>query len=388
MTKIDEILGSCTRDELLAMTDYLGAPLRESAPKKVIVSELSSYLSNSPVVWLGMLPENDLRLLKRLVDAGPDKHVLILRPDYPSVVEAVKIVCNDRDEDYDTVEVWLPEAMHQIVAPHIRRVISAKEKDGSFALERIVMGYMNAYGVIPLHTFVNLLFDHLGDSDEMLKLGSRVLSCPLMRLYQEMYRGEAYMVSPFVDNVKEIMDYRKNSFKTLRKYADGPEWTRAERAGDDAPFCAWGMDTPEGKALKEMLVDLGFSGDELQEAIHTVWIDSQFAVDDEATEVLFSVVTDRQEELGSFELFKQCIDVVVDYANSIPKWLLKGHTSNETGMMKITVRVDELIKEYNYDEPGLNLYKLGFAVRPVAPDAPCPCGSGLSYRFCHGKVLN
>jgi hypothetical protein len=148
------------------------------------------------------------------------------------------------------------------------------------------------------------------------------------------------------------------------------------------------MDTPEGKALKEMLVDLGFSGDELQEAIHTVWIDSQFAVDDEATEVLFSVVTDRQEEPGSFELFKQCIDVVVDYANSIPKWLLKGHTSNETGMMKITVRVDELIKEYNYDEPGLNLYKLGFAVRPVAPDAPCPCGSGLSYRFCHGKVLN
>ena len=36
MTKIDDILGSCTRDELLAMTDYLGAPLRESAPKKVI----------------------------------------------------------------------------------------------------------------------------------------------------------------------------------------------------------------------------------------------------------------------------------------------------------------------------------------------------------------
>ena len=56
--------------------------------------------------------------------------------------------------------------------------------------------------------------------------------------------------------------------------------------------------------------------------------------------------------------------------------------------MLITVRVDELVKEYNYEEPGLNLYRMGLAVKPVAPDALCPCGSGLSYRNCHGKVLN
>ena len=30
----------------------------------------------------------------------------------------------------------------------------------------------------------------------------------------------------------------------------------------------------------------------------------------------------------------------------------------------------------------------GMAVPHVAPFEPCPCGSGLSYRNCHGKFIN
>jgi preprotein translocase subunit SecA len=28
------------------------------------------------------------------------------------------------------------------------------------------------------------------------------------------------------------------------------------------------------------------------------------------------------------------------------------------------------------------------AVRHVAPDDPCPCGSGLKYKNCHGRHLS
>ena len=31
---------------------------------------------------------------------------------------------------------------------------------------------------------------------------------------------------------------------------------------------------------------------------------------------------------------------------------------------------------------------LGFAIPHVAPDDPCPCGSGLRYCRCHGKYLS
>ena len=33
-------------------------------------------------------------------------------------------------------------------------------------------------------------------------------------------------------------------------------------------------------------------------------------------------------------------------------------------------------------------YPMGFAIPHVAPDDPCPCGSGLRYSRCHGKYLS
>ena len=38
--------------------------------------------------------------------------------------------------------------------------------------------------------------------------------------------------------------------------------------------------------------------------------------------------------------------------------------------------------------PRMGGFPLGFAVPHVAPDDPCPCGSGLRYSHCHGKYLS
>lgn len=390
MRTLDDILHGYSLDELGAMVDYLDAPVDLSSPKRDVISLLSGYLSNSPDVWLSRLPENDLRLLGKLEKAGPGQKILIIRPDYPPVVEALKIVKCDQYADFDMVEVSMSETIYQIIAPHIHSVIAAKEINGAFRLEQTIMGYLNIYGVLPLKTFVSLFFDDVsGDEKDLARIAREVAECPIFKLYQERVKRDVYLVSPFVCEAREILDARREHFRDIRRYAANPSRTELITAGQSAPFCAYGLHTPEGEALLTMLRDvLDFSGEELQEAIHNVWMCSQFAMDDESTEHLFEIVTDRQDELGSFELFKHCIDVLVDYSNSVPKWLLKGHSAKEVNSMLITVRVDELVKEYNYEEPGLNLYRMGLAVKPVAPDALCPCGSGLSYRNCHGKVLN
>jgi len=377
MTGIEDIFGKFSKDDLQSFLRFLGQRIRVTDSKKGLATRIEGIIRNSPLVWLNSLPENDLRLLKKLVDEGRGKKVLVFRSDYTSLVEALGIVCNDRESGYDTVELSFPEGMYEIVAPHIRRVISQKEKNGDFDIERKVMGYMNIYGMIPVGLFVSLF-------DDM----EAFVRCPLVKLYQESVAGETYLISPFVENVEEVMAAREDTFADIRRYDLSYNDVEAVSAGSDAPFCAYGTDTPEGRALRDMLEDLGFSGEELAEAMHNVWMDSQYATDDESTGMLFSVVTDRQDEIGSFELFREYMETVVAYANAVPKWFLKGHTSNEADSMKITLRTDDLAQEYNNEGPGLNLYKLGLAVQHVAPDDPCPCGSGLSYRFCHGRVLN
>ena len=73
--------------------------------------------------------ERDLRLLKRLVEAGPGVPLYLDYPDFPSVLETVKLLGSDTsDENFR--EVWLPKDMYDVVAPHIDDVLKEGELSG------------------------------------------------------------------------------------------------------------------------------------------------------------------------------------------------------------------------------------------------------------------
>lgn len=382
---IHDLLSAQTREHLLAILDYFRMPLGHPGNKRQIVRELGRFLIDAPEVWLDRLSEQDLRILQTLVRRGPDVQVRFAQPDYISVVEILQIVEATPPED-GFLYLSLPLPFYLIIRSRIDGIIARKEADGSFEIERLIFGYVNIYGVVPLSTFVDLLFRGVKSEEKARELTGRVADCPLIGLFQEEYKGEFYLVSPFVEDFEEILEMRRISFKSLRKYAPVRR-ELALQAGLNAPFCAYGMDTPEGVNLTQMLISLGYEGDELIQTVHDIWLDAQYALDEEATEALFSPVTSRQDDIRSFTLYQDCINTIVEYANSVPKWLLKGRSSNEADQMRLSIRIGDLADGYNSD-PGLELYKLGLAVKPVDPDDPCPCGSGLSYRFCHGKYIS
>ena len=382
-SSIKDIFRSRTKEQIEVIMDYFKMPLKKSARKEDLLCELSEYLHGDPSVWLRGLLEPDLKLLRVLCSAGPGETVAVLKPDFPTIIEVLQFVKSDEvDEKY--VSLSLEPAMFEIVNPAIDKVIAEKEADGSFEIERLVLGCLNIYGVLPLRTFVDSMFEGVSSEDKAMDLTSRISKCPLIRIYQEDYHGEFYIASPFVDNFSEILEMRKMTFKNLKKYAK-MDRNSAIAAGTDSPFCYYGRNTEEGKTLEAMLSSIGYEGEELRKALHTVWMSSQYAIDEDATEILFSPVTDKQDDIPSFEMYRDCIDTIVNYSNSIPKWLLKGQSSNKTGKMKLSIRVDDLSESYGVQSPYLQLFDMGFAVQPVPPDDPCPCGSGFAYRNCHGK---
>ena len=109
--------------------------------------------------------------------------------------------------------------------------------------------------------------------------------------------------------------------------------------------------------------------------------------------------------------------MVADYADSIPKWVLCGRSAKVAGVCKVDVEsykkrmletpaptsasAPESTEEYPHwtmPEPTISdgyagelnsdFLPLGFAIPHVAPDDPCPCGSGLRYCRCHGRYLS
>ena len=390
---IKDILNGRTREEIEATLDYFGAlPLR-MMHKKELVRTLSSYLS-SPKVWLDKLMEQDLRLLQTLCKAGPGASVDIIPGDYPSVVEVLHFVdAGQPMMGEDKQSISLPSAFYDLIANDIDAVISRKEKDGSFALEHLILGAVNIYGVVPLRTFVDCIFMDFEDSGAMRKFAMDVAKHPVMRLYQEEYKGELYLVSPYIENLEEIMKARRARYKEVRKYAKAGH-VEAESCGAKAPFCSYGLETPEGAALLEMLSYLGYEGESLYVAAHTVWLNAQYEPDDHNLDLLMSPLSAAAADVDTLDRFADYVQIVLDYANSVPKWLLKGHSARETGLMVYSA-TDEFIEDIygaelseSESEEVLRFFDSVHKVRPVAPDEPCPCGSGLSYRLCHGRFLS
>ena len=392
-SSISDILNARTKEEIEATLDYFDALPFRLMRKKELVRTLASYLS-APKVWLDKLMEQDLRLLQTLCKAGPDNTVEIIPGDFPSVLEVLRFVDASRPENTNEMQsISLPSAFYELISNDIDEVISRKEKDGSFALEHLILGAVNIYGIVPLRTFVDCIFDEIEDVSAMHEFAVNVARHPAIRLYQEEFRGESYLVSPYVENFEETMKQRRQRYKQIRKYARTSH-EQAKNCGINAPFCCYGLESAEGKALKDMLYYLGYEGDSLEATAHCVWLNSQYEPDAHNLDLLMSPLSAAAEDVDTFERFAEYAQIIVDYANSVPKWLLKGHTAQETGLMLYSV-TDEYLEELygaelseSENEEVMRFFESVHKVRPVAPDEPCPCGSGLSYRLCHGKLYS
>lgn len=387
-----------TKDELSDILGYFDQPLNRGEKKAGLVERTAGLIGGNPRAWMYMLMESDLMLLRDLVTAGPGQWIELPNPDYPSMLEMLNLIYID-DTDKDIVYACLDEALYFPVAAIIDHVIAEKRVDGSFETEHLVLGLLNAYGVITVEAFVHEAFDMLDEQGHGSEEFAKIAENRLVAIQRVFHNGEIYLVSPYAYEFERLID-GWNEFPDIKDFA---AFTKEEilHAGCDAPFCSFGYGSPEYVAAWDVLEDLGYDRQDILDCLNEVWVNAQYAMDETCAEAMFSCVNDRIDEIDTFEDYRRYIDTIAAYANSVPKWLLRGHTSLETNQLKLSIKVDESGYEEEVSEamktnkgpeeipgPLSDYYKYSMAVRPVGLDDPCPCGSGLSYRRCHGKNLN
>lgn len=418
---IASVLGGLQKYELEDIGSIFGAQLPPRLKKAEMIDSLAYYLVTKPEKWLPNMLERDLRLLQRLVHAGPGVSDFLYVPDYPPVVETAGLV-DYSDEDQDWHEVWLREEIYDIVAPHIDRAVAEGTRTGRFEIERTCLGYLNLYGVMPYQLLLDKMMDYCDgafgpDNDLLTEYFRRSALLKLCR-FEDEADGADWVCSPCIVEVEEILRSRPY----YREVKDYPAFSPADalEAGSGAPFFTFGLKTAEGRALVEMLRELGYEGESLVVAEHDIWMDAQVVDEMADAEALFEVVTQHADAIGSFERYNECLQVIADYANTLPKWLLNGYSPDQTGYLKIVLRVDPAVENnpaYTDGTPRWSMpyptvsegytdliekdaqleklssmlpegFPFGMAIPHVAPEDPCPCGSGLQYRHCHGKIMN
>lgn len=338
--KFCEIFKPYRKVDLQDILDFFRIDYNHTMRKSEILGCLIDVLSEEPEFWLGSLPERDIKLLELLVSKGPDKSVYIEYPDYPSLVETLHLIDSD-STDPNFLELSISPEICGLIGPHLEEVRSTNEGNSTYMLENLILGCLNIYGIIPADDLVDQIVDKLhlnkiDDVDECVRFVSRN---SLMKIYGEVIDGIPYFFSPSAYDYHSIIEERANfpeakGFKSFN-------FAEILDAGSNAPYSCFGLDSPEGVRLLEMLRGLGYEENDLHRIVHDIWISSQFTIDDKSTENLFSAITAKQELIPDFDNYKYCIDTIVEYANNLPKWLLKGHSANELDLMKISIRVED-----------------------------------------------
>ena len=373
---IFKALESFPRVELEDIRQYFGADVPTKVRKSEFVDRLGAYIIEKPAEWLGRMLERDLRLLKRLVDAGPGVPLYLDYPDFPSVLETIRLLGSDTsDENFR--EVWIPKDFYDVVAPHIDNVLMEGQESGLFETEQAALGYLSLYGIMTTDEFFDCMLDYWEYSGRhsIEYFTNMVYDSPVMKLCRVDHDGGRYLSAPNIFDPDEILTGRKeySGIESLRPFTPQD----ALKAGAGSPYFVYGLDTEEGRRLVEMLGNLGYKGEDLAREEHDIWMNAQMIGKTDTTEAIFASVTRKQDGIESLE-------IVAAYANTLPKWLLKGYSSNEVNSLKVVLQTE--------DDPLQSMIRknplLGLFVPPTPPDAPCPCGSHLSYRHCHGKNQN
>lgn len=364
---IFKALESFPRVELEDIRQYFGADVPTKVRKSEFVDRLGAYIIEKPAEWLGRMLERDLRLLKRLVDAGPGVPLYLDYPDFPSVLETIRLLGSDTsDENFR--EVWIPKDFYDVVAPHIDNVLMEGQESGLFETEQAALGYLSLYGIMTTDEFFDCMLDYWEYSGRhsIEYFTNMVYDSPVMKLCRVDHDGGRYLSAPNIFDPDEILTGRKeySGIESLRPFTPQD----ALKAGAGSPYFVYGLDTEEGRRLVEMLGNLGYKGEDLAREEHDIWMNAQMIGKTDTTEAIFASVTRKQDGIESFEDYDECMEIVAAYANTLPKWLLKGYSSNEVNSLKVVLQTE--------DDPLQSMIRknplLGLFVPPDPTGRPLP----------------
>lgn len=389
------------KDDLQIILEFFGEPLPKHAKKAQLVELVSSYICTRPVEWLFQLPERDLVALRDIINSGRGRLSFLEYPEYPTILEALHIMLAEDGEE-GTVQVEIDPSIYDAVAPFIDQVIRDREKKNDFYYERIIVGIINFYGIIEMGAFVDTiiaLFPENGEvPDDFLQ---KICGCPALALLRFFREDEVFFVSPFVEDPEALLN-KRSEYGSINDYAP-ITIEEAYQAGLFVPTFSPKSPGMEKDDLYQMLKELGYDELGCRMEMNDIWTCSQNPSDETMAENLYGSINDCIDDIPTFTEYCRFAGIISAYANSIPKWVLKGHSADETGELKI---VNEAFEDEGTiafpdgesvgvaaarlpKQDSLNdFFRYGIAVKHASPDAPCPCGSGLKYRNCHGKLLN
>lgn len=385
-----------TKEDLKNMAELL----RLYIPSKLRKDEYAAYFAEmvliSPDIWLPQLTHYELKLLQKLVEAGPDTFIEASNIQMVTALEMLSLVVTDYNYvEEGKIRYMICDELREAIAPYVNHYVTSEELNVHFMVEQYVLGIINLYGLLPYKEVLSLLNDYLQDLVTKKDISHVLNESILIRQHTfemvDAYNSVPYMRSPFLWDIEDLdlKLYERRDITRLKKFT-GEEVLLAGML----PIMS--VPNPCSNELKQfMMKRLGYTEEMMAPALQKIWLASQ------SEENLMSIINlFIGGKLSSMEELQEAIELFTDYLNYCPRWFLKGYSPEEAFNL---FEKGKVMKNPPHIVAGPNMKAAGMDITPdiqaafddllydtiigqkVGRNDPCPCGSGKKYKKCCGR---
>lgn len=382
-------------EEIRFVARIIGITMPSGAKKDVLCKTLAASLVQEADAVLDGLTVFELRLLVQILDNGGSKR-------FPPYMENVFSLSRIRianagfvdkegeDGGLDSV-ITIPDELCFAFTPIIRQILDDKEAYGVEQIEQAAAGLLAIYGVMPLDLLAKQLATLFPDWTEgRLKLN-------LKRKYLFKVRSPKwdvntiYAATPFLSDEGMNVYFDRHLFQLPTEYKPMPSKDAIMRFGQ--------MPLPDictsGAIELRKLYKEAFGEEEGEWQFMDIWMDSQQMQLRDMTERILQELCETEEDITP-----ELVSIIKRFLNHLPNWSMYGYSvkdhalqlsvSEEQANRKIDIAYRSDTGATHEKKSTLSLLDLSadnpyWDGQKIGRNDPCPCGSGLKFKKCHGK---
>lgn len=412
------------RGELIRYASNLGVDFDEKWDTSKIRKVYTEHALSHPRELLLMLPKADLDIIKKAKDSKSKDGINRVN-DHLTPIMVMYGLADMETVNEDYVIITIAEDLRLVLIPHIDWAMDYEHNQQRMSVEIVVEGLANLLGIVAqdeIRKYLKLVTQNDSEEDMVKVFG-------IIRQYSLLLDSMEWAEDPdsaenediqFVSRygwedkpkMMEFIKQRSQNIDTIREFSLEE---LAKASGILFPFVP---NAKKDEFMHFLTHQIGLEEINAHLVCFNLWYFKmkygEYSEDDMPMELHFlsyALTTGKQEITDSSA--EEGMQRLTDFANNLPLWQLRGFTAtdypSEAFIPTLTTKeplgpmLRKLKKEAYLMTDILNGKKSlsdipqpsnislpskddnPWAGQKIGRNDPCPCGSGLKYKKCHGK---
>jgi hypothetical protein len=380
---LEEMFQTNTKKELITTAGLLGIRINQNQRKAEIANRMAVAILAFPEELLQQLPFGEVLKLQQMVHtkdhAVPENRSFVM-----DCIDQIGLTDN-KGVGKKAVDFIYPDLVKSLQPVIDTFVEKARANNIKYRREQLILGLLNLYGILSFQELEELsaIYD---PGLTILELFNAIDDSYLLKSRKVTIDRKFYYISPYMTNPEYIWEEIG-----VRKSVTRARFTE-DRVMDAG---IWGAPRPPvsdaAGPFRDELGKMQKTEEEINWMIGQYWM--LMNNDLNPLNLLQNLLDESPQTLESV---KTLMSRFTDWGNNIPKWILKGNSSNHTfetyDRPELEMRPPQLVMGPNARKAGITIPQEEFnklwedefqpSKGKVGRNAPCPCGSGRKYKHC------